>query len=591
MKSFLEQIKSPQDIKQYSIDELKSLASEIREFLISSVSKTGGHIGANLGVIELTIAIHYTFNLPEDKVVFDTGHQGYTHKLLTGRKALFETLNQLDGMSRFLCREESIYDIIDASHAGTAISIATGIATQCKADQINDLAIAFIGDGCLVEGMSSEGLNFGASTNLPLIIIINDNGMSIPKNVGGIYNLFSGPDWSNKSRFYFEGMGYGYIPIADGHDLDLIISKFKEAKTEVKDKSMVIHAKTEKGRGLPIAKDHPYKMHFSMPFNPQTGEGSSPTPAGKTYSVVAGEKLYELLKCGTDITILTPSTPYASGLDNCLIEFPDKTIDVGMAEQHALGMASGLALGKKNCFVYYQSTFMQRAMDQILHDVCFMDLPVTILAVRSGFAGFDSPTHHGIYDISYLRGIPNLQIFYAGTSNDLVSIIDMRANNPVHPMVILHPYESIRQDENDYINSKCKITEMETIFNGKDGYILSVGNTLGESIKLRNELYLNNVEFGLINIRWIKPLQYSQLVNILKNNKRIITTEENIKEAGFGSSIAEIITDEGLECQLLRNAICQGFVKPGNKDDLVKIAKIDYTSMLRKVKEKWGDLF
>jgi len=581
----------PTDIQEYSLDQLSHLAKQIRSFLIKSVSKTGGHIGANLGVIELTIALHHCFDLSKDQLVFDTGHQGYTHKILTGRSEDFKTLNAQDGMSRFLSRNESKADLIDASHAGTAISIATGIATQISNDSQTNTAIAFVGDGCLVEGMSAEGLNFAVSGQLPLIIVINDNGMSIPVNVGGVKNLFSGPDWANKSQAYFSGLGYNYISVEDGHNLQELVPAMGLAKDLVRQAPTVIHVKTEKGYGLEIAKTHPYKMHFSMPFDPVTGDGVAATPSGTTYAVVAGNRLHKLLKEGHDFTILTPSTPYASGLDECLVDFPSNTIDVGMAEQHALGMATGLALKGKTVFVCYQSTFMQRALDMIIHDICFMNLSVTILAVRSGFAGMDSHTHHGIYDISFLRGIPNLKIFYPGSSYDLEEIINQRVKNPDGPMVVLHPYEQIREDENVYINRSKGIDDLEVLFEGDDGYIFSVGNTLESSIKVREKLLDNNLKFGLINIRWLKPLPTDHLLKIMRSVGRVITTEENVYNGGFGASIAELISDNGMSTSLIRSAIDDVFVKPGDKETLSKETMIDPESIFNKIRSEWSELF
>ncbi len=591
MEKMLDKISCPQDIRKLSMGDLEKLAIEIRAFLITSISQTGGHIGANLGVVELTIALHHVFEIEKDKIVFDTGHQGYTHKILTGRKDDFKTLNQYGGMSRFISRAESLYDTIDASHAGTAISIAIGLALSNKQDCSESITIAFVGDGSLVEGMSFEGLNFGTALKLPLIIVINDNGMAIPPNVGGIKKLFTGNDSLEKAEAFFSGLGYNYVGVSDGHNLSNLVSAFTQARSFVKKGTTIVHVKTEKGKGLEIAKTHPYKMHFSMPFNPQTGEGASSTPDGKTYAVVAGNKLYSLLKENHDITILTPSTPYASGLDRCLSEFPDKTIDVGMAEQHALGMACGLALNNRTVFVCYQSTFMQRTLDQIIHDAGFMNLPVTIIAARSGFSGFDSHTHHGIYDISYLRAIPNLSIFYPGTSRDLEKIIEERSISAKGPMIILHPYELVRTNEMDFYSASDSINGIEIIGEGRDGFILSVGNTLETSIDVRDRLLKLGIEFGLANVRWLKPLPEKQIFQILSKTNRIVTTEENVIEGGFGSSIAELILDNEFSCTLLRNAIPNGFVRPGDKQHLSRLTKIDADSLMHKIKIKWKDLF
>ncbi|MBI5077306.1 1-deoxy-D-xylulose-5-phosphate synthase [Candidatus Falkowbacteria bacterium] len=591
MYSILEKIQNPADLKKLAIDELIALCGEIRCFLIETISKTGGHIGANLGVIELTVALHYVFDAPKDKIIFDTGHQGYTQKLLTGRLELFKTLNQTGGLSRFLCREESEYDIIDASHAGTAISIASGMALNNKIKQKKELVVVIVGDGALVEGMSAEGLNFTVADKLSMIVVINDNGMAIPPNVGGIKNLFSGDDWHEKSRAYFEGLGHQYIAVPDGHNIGDLIISFKQASDMSQNGCVMVHVKTEKGKGLAIAKNHKYKMHFSMPFNPATGEGSSPVPAGKTYATVAADQLRKLMRQDKDIIVITPSTPYASGLDNCLADFSERTIDVGMAEQHAIGMACGLALSGAKPFVCYQSTFMQRAFDQIIHDICFMNLPVTILAARSGFAGLDSHTHHGIYDISYLRCVPNLKMFYPGHSFDLEYILEKRATNPQGPMIIFYPYENIPASENEYRPNNLDINDLQEICPGDVGYILAVGNRLETAIELKKMLAIHNLNFGIINIRWLKPIPENSLRNIFQKTKYVITMEENVIDAGFGSIISEMICDNNYPCKLIRIAIPDAFVKPGPKTYLSFYTKIDAESSLNKIRSIWQELF
>ncbi len=591
MGKYLDKINSPENLKELTINELSKFADEIRGFLIHTVSKTGGHIGTNLGVIELTIALHYVFSMPEDKIIFDTGHQGYTHKLITGRRSLFKTLNQPLGMSRFLTRSESKYDLIEASHAGTAISIASGMALKKSVKKTKENIVAVVGDGALVEGMSAEALNYVVERSLPMVILINDNGMSIPVNVGGVKNLFSGSNWKEKSKYHFEGLGYRYLCVEDGHDIKSLINVLQVAKNVSQNESIIVHVKTEKGKGLEIARNHKYKMHFSMPFDPVTGEGSSPVPSGKTYATVAGNKLCELMGRDSDIIVITPSTPYASGLDSCLEFHPERTIDVGMAEQQAIGLAVGLAVNGLKPFVCYQSTFMQRAFDQIIHDISFMNLPVTILSARSGFAGYDSATHHGIYDLSYLKAIPNLKMFYPGTSHELNKIIELRAISPDGPMVILYPYEGIREDEDMYHPKEPVLEHAEIINESEMGYILSVGNTLGAALELKKLLSNENIDFGIVNIRWINPLPKDQLLLLLKAVRYVITTEENILEGGFGSSIAELIVDNELTCKLLRSGITSSFVVPGNKQELCKETKIDADSILRNIKKRWVELF
>jgi len=572
-----------QSIKTFDINLLNELSTEVRGFLIHNIAKTGGHIGANLGVIELTIALHYVFDLEKDKLLFDVGHQGYTHKLLTGREDLFPSLNSIGGMSRFICPKESKYDILDASHGGTAVSIGTGIAYANKINNSGSITVAIVGDGAFVEGMTFEGLNYATQSPLPLLIVINDNGMSIPKNVGGVNHILAN---KNSASDFFKAMGFDYFHIDNGHDLSLSIKVFEQAKQALQNKTTVVHVKTVKGKGLEIAGSHPYKLHFSMPFDPQDGTSTSPVPAGKAYTEVIGNTLSQLISKNKDIFTLTPSTPYASGIDKLLVDFPENGIDVGMAEQQAAGMAAGLAMSHKKVFLCYQSTFMQRAMDQIFHDICFMNLPVTIISSRSGFAGFDSPTHHAIYDLSYLRGLPNLEIFYAGSSRDLQEMIELRAQTAAtKPMIILHPYEAIRCNEQEYLR-KQPINHNEIIFEGHDGYILSVGNRLATAIELREKLSLQGKSLGVVNVRWIKPFQKESILQLIKETPFVVTLEENVKDAGFGSIVSELITDNGFSTPLVRVAIENGYTSTGDKEYLSKLEKIDCASIIKQLNSR-----
>ncbi len=579
----IDTIHQPSDIKSLSIPELTKLCEEIRQFLIDSISKTGGHIGANLGTIELTVALHAVFDSAVEHLVFDTGHQGYTHKILTGRKAEFATLNQPFGMSRFLAREENEADIIDATHAGTALSTAIGMAMAHKLNHQNQLTVAVVGDGSLVEGLSFEGLNFGMLQGLPFIIVVNDNGMAIAPNVGGIKHLFSGSNWQEKSRGFFEGLGYQYLAVPDGHDMASLIEGFKNAKTLVTDRPVVVHVKTMKGKGLPYADGHKYRMHFSMPFNPETGEGASPTLVGETYALVASKTLYQLMEQDESIVAITPATPYASNLDQILERFPDRAIDVGMAEQHAVSMAAGLAIQGKHPVVCFQATFMQRAMDPIIHDLCFMNLPATLLVVRSGFAGFDGPTHHGIYDLSYLQALPNLQIFYAGTRFDVDAILRWRCQNPTGPMAILHPYENVRSNEYTPLLENQDITKPEIIGNPAKICLVAAGNCLGTALSVREDLVSQGYEVCIVNIRWIKPFPEKNLLPLFQIAQLVVSFEENISTGGLGSRIATMLADYHLQPFLHRAAIPDGFVRFGGKEELSVETKIDAQSVLQAI--------
>ena len=404
-------------LKDMQNKELDELILDMKSFMICSTSKTGGHIGANLSSLEISVALHRVFDSPNDKILFDVGHQAYAHKIVTGRADRFSTLNSYMGMARFVEQRESEHDIIDVSHAGTSIPIASGIAKSFHDNKKNNFAIAVIGDGCIVEGMSFEGLNFGVQNNLPLLIIFIDNSWAIAPNVGGILKMTTGNNWQEKSKSFFESLGYDYYCEQDGHDVHKLESTLKTIKNNLK--PTVFHVKTVKGNGLKIAEEHPYRMHYSAPFNSETGEGANPSVVGKTYAGEGADEILKLMEEDKNLYVITPATPYSNNLDEIIKRFPDRAFDVGMAEQQAVGMAVGLALEGKKVICCFQSTFMQRAFDQIYHDAACMRLPIIFLSARTGFAGYDSPTHHGVMDISYLRCIPNLNIVFPVDTNDV----------------------------------------------------------------------------------------------------------------------------------------------------------------------------
>ena len=579
-------IPSLEEMKSLSVEQLPAVADSIREFLIESVSQTGGHIGANLGVVELTLALHYVFDSPRDKLVFDTGHQGYTHKILTGRQDLFASLNQWKGMNRFLTRAESEHDVIDATHAGTAISIASGMAYEFKKTRSGNHVVAVVGDGSMAEGMSFEGLNWSACMEIPLIIVLNDNEMAIAQSVGGIRNLTTGDDWQEKAKAFFQGLGFEYRAVPDGHDIAALVPTLSEAKGLCR--PVIVHTKTEKGRGLPCAKDHPYKMHFSMAFDPKTGAGASPTVAGRTYATVAAEQLLDALAEDEDIYVITPATPYASALDECLAKYPERVLDVGMAEQHALGMASGLALAGKKPVVCYQTTFMQRAFDQLLHDACYMELPVTVLGVRSGFAGYDGPTHHGLYDISYLRSLPNLKVRYPVSTRDFREMLSERLKNPVGPMVLLHAYEPVPDPEPAI---ELPSDGLALASDGGDGVILCLGNRLVQAMELSELLNVKcGRNFGIGCVSHIKPFPVRRMLEVCGPVEYVITLEESTLPGGFGGAVCEALADAQETKRVFRSAVPDRFVPGGSKQECTNECGMSPGQVVEQVLKLWPEL-
>lgn len=568
------------EIKKTKIKNLNLIAKGIRDFLIESVSKTGGHIGANLATIELTISLHKVFNSPKDKFIFDTGHQGYTHKILTGRKKKFKTLNQFKGMSRFLTKFESSHDIIDASHAGTAISISSGMAID-SLKKNNSYTIAIVGDGTMVEGMNFEALNFASEKTKNFIIILNDNEMAIDKSIGGFKYLTTGTNWKNKTKNFFTGMNYDYLHVEDGHDIEKIIIALKKAKKSKK--ACVVHLKTKKGNGLPFAKTHKYKMHFSVPFDPKTGTGANPTIKGKTMSMVAAKEINKLLKLDDKIHVITPATPYASHLEEIDEKYRSRVIDVGMAEQHSVGYCCGLAMRGLKPILCIQSTFLQRAYDQLIHDISYMNSDVLILSSRSGFSGLDSATHHGVFDLSYLNTVPNLKIYYPNSENQLKVVLKKKLlKKNKGPSIILLPYDPIEEGlkfDNNYI-LKTKSTKKNLV-------IFCLLNTLGVADKIKH--FWIQKKYSSIKIfclDQIKPLKFKELNQVIKNykNSDFVSIEENILSGGLGSILKNNLDID--RNQFLNIGIKDKFVDPGNKEDCQKLSKIDVKSVIDQLK-KW----
>ena len=570
------EIKIPTQINNLSTHELNELASNIRKYLIYQISETGGHIGANLGTIELTIALHSVFDSPKEPMLFDTGHIGYTHKLLTGRKDLFDSLNTYGGMNRFLTPQESSHDIIEASHAGTAISIGLGIALARKLDNNPDHVIAVVGDSAMAEGSSWEALNHAIVEKTNLITIINDNNFAISPGFGGMHNMFS--SGSDKTKFFFESLGMNYIGEVDGHNIEEIISALNDAKNS--DLPPIIHLKTVKGKGWLPADNHPFRMHFSFPYDPIDGSLKDKTPPSLTYPDVAGTCVNNLMDQNEKIVCITPSTLYATGMTNVFAKFPDRCFDPGMEEQHALSMTVGFALQGYLPIIAYQSTFLQRAFDQLLHDVCFSNLPTIILSMRSGFSGYDNPTHHGLYDISYMQSLPNLNVFYPKDGVELDAMINKLAINAKGPNLIMMPYGPLDHFENS--KDIDNVLQPELSLEGKDMLIITVGNKYGVAKEVAEHLGA-----GLINLRCLLPLPKDQILELSKSYSKIVTIEEAVLDGGIGSSISALFSDNLQLKEVLRIGLPRKFIEPGSNDELCSIYGLDRPGVLKRIEDFW----
>jgi 1-deoxy-D-xylulose-5-phosphate synthase len=566
---------------------LKGLAAKIRKFLISTTSKTGGHIGANLGTVELSIAMHYVFSSPEDIFIFDTGHTGYTHKILTGRYKNFKTLNTYGGMNRFITNTESAHDFIEASHAGTSISVALGRALAMRNANKDCWTIAFIGDGALSEGLALEALNHASvEKNIRLIIVINDNGYAISPGFGAIHKyLQSRQIGTTQAETLFTSLGYKVIGPVDGHSVDDLLIAFEEAKNSRQ--ICVVHAKTEKGKGLDPATAHPFKMHFSFPFNPENGILTVPA-MGHGYQDVAAMAIGDCMEKDSSLVAITPSTLYATGLADVFNRYPERCFDPGMEEQHAVSMAVGMALSGLHPILFYQSTFLQRAFDQLIHDVCFANRDILILTVRSGFAGYDNSTHHGIYDFSYLRCLPNMQIFYPKDARELYEMIMLGLTKIKGPVIIHMPYGAAPKQEFVRGSATLALHTPELICSGSDGVIVTVGNKVDSCKLVVESLKMRGLSYGLVNIRQLKPLPEKELLTLLKNAMHVVTVEEGVLEGGFGSSISAFMHQENLQAELLQIGLPCAFIEAGSNEELSSKYEIDPAGIVKKILARWG---
>jgi 1-deoxy-D-xylulose-5-phosphate synthase len=578
---------TPARVRSATFKELDELAGKIREFLIDSNAVTGGHIGANLGTIELSLALHRVFESPEDKIIWDTGHQGYTHKIITGRADRFRTLNTFGGMSRFITRNESEHDIIEASHGGTAISVGLGVALAKALKGDTRSVVAVIGDGSLAEGLALEGLNHAAvATHTNLAIVLNDNGYAISPGFGALHNyLQSLQPGRREPEQLFTALGFDYIGPIDGHNIEAMTKAFQRAKDSTQ--IPFVHVRTEKGHGWKAADGHPYRMHFSFPYDPQSGKGREGF-AYTGYPDVAAAVIGEEMERDERIVAITPSTLYATGLQPVFKKFPDRCFDPGMEEQHAMTMTVGFALERYKPVVAFQSTFIQRAFDQLVHDVCFGNLPTLILSARSGFAGYDNPTHHGIYDFAYWRGLPNLRVMYPKDRYEVERMVRDQLRDLKGPTIIGMPYGPVDEfDPSVKDEPASQFARPQTVLTGSDMTIVAVGHKFKVARDAAERLRQKGIDCGLVNLRYLKPLPEEALAEILSRALRVVTIEEGVLDGGVGSAIAAFAADRRLKCEMLRIGLPCAFVQPGSQDELCKLHGLDVDGVLKKIREFW----
>lgn len=618
MYQYLTKINCIENLKQLNSKEIKILAEEIRQFLVDSVSKTGGHLASNLGVVELTLALHTAFNSPNDKIIWDVGHQAYVHKILTGRREQFSSLRQYKGLSGFPKRSESEHDHFETGHSSTSISAAMGLAVARDLKKEKYHVIAVIGDGAMTGGMAFEALNHIGQSRKNIIIILNDNEMSISPNVGGlsnylgkirtapiyfkvkgdVENLISHIPAIGKSvmrtaekakdsiKYFFvpgilfEELGFTYVGPTDGHNYNAlyeVMNRIKKIKGPV-----LLHVMTQKGKGYDFAEKSPSKFHGVNPFKIKTGESVSSKPA-LTYSEIAGNTLVECAEQDEKIIAITAAMPSGTGLNNFANKYPDRFFDVGIAEQHAVTFAAGIAAGGyKPVFTIY-STFLQRAYDQVIHDVCIQNLPVTLLIDRAGLVGHDGETHHGSFDISFLSCVPNLALLAPRDGLELQEMIKfaMKYNRPI---AIRYP-RGTAQIENDELANPIEFGKGEIVYKaGNDALIIALGTTNQMALEICKELKKDNIFTTLINPRFIKPIDEDLIINLTKKHKKIYTIEDNVRIGGFGNQVQALLNDYKISKKVKKFAFPDQFVEHGDVDVLYKSLGLAKDDIIKKIK-------
>jgi 1-deoxy-D-xylulose-5-phosphate synthase len=613
MEDILNNITNPKDLKKLNYEDKKELAEEIRSYIIDVVSKNGGHLASNLGVVELTIALHSIFDTPKDKIIWDVGHQTYVHKILTGRKNQMKTLRRLDGISGFPKTTESEYDCFNTGHSSTSISAALGMARARDILNENYKVIAVIGDGALTGGMAEEALNDAGASKSNIIVVLNDNEMSISKNVGGISLLLGKmrtknvytkanekvrirmgniPKVGNKivkltsriknsikqifiSKMYFEDIGYTYLGPVDGNDIEAveeILEQSKKCKGPV-----LVHVVTKKGKGYKLAEKNPSKFHGTAPFDKKTGEVLK--AKSKDYSKVFGEKLVEIAKNDNRIVAITAAMADGTGLSEFKKKYPKRFFDVGIAEQHAIGMAAGMAKSGLIPVVPIYSSFYQRAYDQVIHDVCMQNLHVIMCADRAGIVGNDGETHQGLLDMASFSIVPNMTIMAPKDFKEFEQMINFAVNFN-GPILIRYP----RGGEGKLklkCNEKIVLGESELLKEGSDVTIIAIGKMVEKAVEVADEFSKIGVNAEIINARFLKPFDENKIIESIEKTKNVITIEDGFIKGGLATTVNELIAKNGIIDVNIKNCgYDDEFVKQGSVQELEQINGLDCNSIV-----------
>ena len=621
MKNILDQIKSPKDLKKIPIKKLPEVAREIREIIIDVVSKNGGHLASSLGAVELAIALHYTFDMPNDKIIWDVGHQAYAHKILTGRTKSFDTLRQLGGMSGFPSWTESKYDIFTCGHGSTSVSLALGLACARDLKNENWKSIAVIGDAALAGGMALEALNHAGHLGKNLIIVLNDNKLSISKSIGGLSKylnrIMTNPVYNKARRrlqllvkripifgfkafnaarrleealknifvpgALFEELGFRYFGPVNGHNTRELIAMFRNlSKLQ---EPIIVHVVTKKGKGYKYAEENPSAFHGAAPFNVETG---NPAIAAKTkgFTEVFSEAITKMAKKDEKIVAITAAMPDGTGLSEFSKEFPNRFFDVGIAEQHAITFSAGLARQGFKPVVAIYSTFLQRGYDQMIHDISLQGVAVVFCVDRAGLVGEDGPTHHGVFDMAYLRQIPNLTVMAPRDGFELEAMLDFAVSSN-KPMAIRYPKKKAISEFPKSPFQKIEMGKSEILRNGKDLVIFAIGSMVSTAAQAADSLSSQGIEATVVNARFIKPLDKETILNITEHIKKVVTIEEGVLTGGFGSAVLEFLEMEKVkELKIKRIGLPNHFIPHGKREELLKMYHLTPLEIAKTIKQE-----
>ncbi len=618
--NYLPSIHSPEDTKKLTPEQLVELANEVRQTIISTVSETGGHLASNLGAVELTIALHYVFNLPEDRLIWDVSHQTYAHKLLTGRGDRMDTIRQYRGLSGYSKREESPYDHFGAGHASTSISAALGFAVARDLAGKTNKVIAVIGDGAMTGGLAFEGMNNAGSLKKDLLVILNDNTWSISKNVGSISKYLTGimtdekfrklrnEVWELTGRFkrrdkiretvrrlensvkallvpgmLFEKLGFRYLGPIDGHDLPLLVKTLNDMKEMTG--PVLLHIATTKGKGFAPAEEDAFSYHGVGKFDKVTGKSTSSKSDLPAYTKVYGDSVVELADKDDRVVAITAAMNSGTGLVPFSEKYPDRFFDVGIAEAHAACFAAGLAAEGRRPYLTVYSTFMQRAYDQIIHDMAIQNLPVVICMDRGGLVGSDGPTHHGVFDLSYLAAVPNVTVAAPKDGNELRTMLHHTIDHDLPGVIgIRYPREIVPTPMRSEIDTIDWGTWEYLTERDRETVVLAVGTMVHEMNLAMRTLEQQGIHLTLVNARFVKPFDTEMLKHVRETARTIITVEENSLRGGFGEAIARYLLDNGYQGTFKALGIPDRFITHGSRSDLLRELELDADALARKVR-------